>query len=53
MKEALINLDDTLEAYPEGLSQVFNFFVIGFNHRMTMLENHCLELENLALPEFN
>jgi len=46
------NEDDALEAYPSGLSQVPNFFVIRFHHRITMLKNKCLELGNLALPEF-
>jgi len=35
-----------------GLSQVPNFFVICFYHRITMQKNKCLELGNLALPEF-
>jgi len=47
------NGDDALETYPPRLSQVSNLFVIGLNHRMTMLKNQSLELENLVLPEFN
>jgi len=44
------NENGALEIYPSGLSQISIFFVIGLNHRITMLKNQCLELENLALP---
>ena len=46
LHEKYNNEDDALESYPMGLSQFPNFFVIDFNHRMTMLKTNASNLEN-------
>ncbi len=45
LHEKYNNGDTALEAYPTGLSQVPNFFVICFYHRITMRKTNASNLE--------